>query len=252
MKAVILAAGAATRLRPLTNELPKCLLPVGESTILGMTVDNLTANGVQEFVIVTGYREGQIHAFMTSRYPGLRVTFLTNERYADTNNIYSLWLTRGHLQGHSMLLLDSDIVFDRGIVSLILHSGYQDCLAVVRAKTLGDEEIKVRTGAAGAILEISKEVNASTAFGESIGIEKFSPRFVGRLFDVLEDKMVSRKQHHQFYEAAFQELIDEGERIYAVDVGNLPCVEIDTPEDLGAARALFANAGPMPKTPGSR
>ena len=252
MKAVILAAGAATRLRPLTNDIPKCLLPVGDSTILGMTVDNLTANGVQEFVIVTGYREGQIHEFIASRYPGLRVAFLTNQRYADTNNIYSLWLTREHLHGHSMLLLDSDIVFDRGIVPLILQSGHEDCLAVVRAKALGDEEIKVRTGAGGAILEISKEVDASAAFGESIGIEKFSPRFAGRLFDVLEDKIVSRKQHNQFYEAAFQELIDMGEQIYAVDVGNLPCVEIDTPEDLVAARALFVNASPGPKPPDSR
>ncbi|MCC6396113.1 MAG: phosphocholine cytidylyltransferase family protein [Bacteroidetes bacterium] len=252
MKAVILAAGAATRLRPLTNDLPKCLLPVGDSTILGMTVDNLTANGVQEFVLVTGYREDQIHGFMSARYPGLRVTFLTNERFADTNNSYSLWLTREHLRNHAMLLLDSDIVFDRGIVSLLLHSDHEDCLAVVRAKTLGDEEIKVRTDAAGTILEISKEVVASTAFGESIGIEKFSTRLAGRLFDVLQDKIVTRKQHNQFYEAAFQELIDGGEHIYAVDVGGLPCVEIDTPEDLTAARALFVNAGGRPNTPGSR
>ena len=252
MRAVLLAAGAATRLRPLTDDIPKCLLPVGESTILGMTVDNLAANGVQEIVIVTGYREDQIHAFMTSHYPEQRVTFLTNERYADTNNIYSLWLTRGLLQGHSMLLLDSDIVFDPRIISLILQSGHEDCLAVVRTKALGDEEIKVRTGATGAILEISKEVNASTAFGESIGIEKFSPRFVSRMFDVLEDKIVSRKQHNQFYEAAFQELIDKGERIYAVDVGNLPCVEIDTPDDLAAARKLFDSGGPPPKHPGAR
>jgi choline kinase len=232
--------------------MPKCLLPVGDSTILGMTVHNLAANGVQEIVIVTGYREGQIHEFIASHYPELRVTFLTNERYADTNNIYSLWLTREHLHGHSMLLLDSDIVFDRGIVSLLQQSGHEDCLAVVRAKALGDEEIKVRTGEAGAILEISKEVTAATAFGESIGIEKFGPRFVGRLFDVLEDKIVSRKQHNHFYEAAFQELIDKGERIYAVDVGNLPCVEIDTPDDLAAARRLFDSGGRPPKHPGAR
>jgi choline kinase len=242
VKAVILAAGTASRLRPLTDTVPKCLLPIGTTTMLGMTLDNLIANGVKDYVVVTGYREQQIRDYVASRYPGLDMSFLTNTRFAETNNIYSLWLTREHLAGHTMLLLDSDIVFDPGIIALLRHSGRENCLAVLRSKALGSEEIKVRTDAAGAILEISKEVDPSAAFGESIGIEMFSPFFVGRLFDVLEQKIVVRKQVNQFYEAAFQEVIDGGELIFAVDVGDLPCMEVDTPEDLDAARAFIERA----------
>ena len=247
MKAVILAAGTATRLRPLTDTVPKCLLPIGITTMLGMTLDNLLQNGVKEYVIVTGYREEQIRDFVAARYPGLDVSFLTNTRFAETNNIYSLWLTRELLAGQTMLLLDSDIVFDPGIVALLLHSGHENCLAVLRSKTLDTEEIKVRTDSAGAIREISKEVDPSTAFGESIGIEMFSPRFVGRLFGVLEQKIVLRKQVNQFYEAAFQEVIDGGESIFAVDVGSLPCMEVDTPEDLNAARAFVGSTSRFAK-----
>jgi choline kinase len=246
MKAVILAAGTATRLRPLTDHTPKCLLNVGTNTILGMTIDNLVANGVGEVVMVTGYLGHQICDFVGTHYPGLSVTFLTNERFAETNNIYSLWLTRRHLAGHAMLLLDSDIVFDPGIIALLQQSGHENGLAVLRGKELGNEEIKVRTDPAGAILEISKEVNPSTAFGESIGIEMFGPRFVAQLFDVLEQKIVLRNQVNQFYEAAFQEVIESGGRVFAVDVGGLPCLEIDTRDDLDAARMLV---GRSTKTP---
>lgn len=252
MKAVILAAGTATRLRPLTDHTPKCLLNVGTNTILGMTLDNLVANGVGEVVMVTGYLEQQIRDFVGTHYPGLSVTFLTNDRFAETNNIYSLWLTRKQLGGHAMLLLDSDIVFDPGIIALLQHSGHENALAVLRGKALGNEEIKVRTDPAGAILEISKEVDPSAAFGESIGIELFGPRFVGQLFDVLEQKVVLRKQINQFYEAAFQEVIDSGGRVFAVDVGGLPCLEIDTRDDLDAARSLIGKSAGTSATTASR
>jgi choline kinase len=242
MKAVILAAGAATRLRPLTDTLPKCLLAVGKSTILGMTLDNLVASGTRDVLIVTGYREQQVRDFVVTHYPALAVTFLTNDRFLDTNNIYSLWLTRKYLAGHSMLLLDSDIVFDREILRLLLASGHGNCLAIVRSGSLGDEEIKVRTNPEGAIVEIGKHVEPAAAQGESIGIEKFGPRFVSRLFDILERKIIRQNEVNQFYEAAFQEVIDSGEELFAVDVGGLSCLEIDTREDLDAARAMIAGS----------
>jgi len=246
MIAVILAAGTATRLRPLTDTMPKCLLPIGNTTMLGMTLDNLIANGVKKVVMVTGYREQQIRDFVTARYPDLAVTFLTNTRFAETNNIYSLWLTREHLAGHAMLLLDSDIVFDPAIIGLLRDSGHENCLAVLRSKALGIEEIKVRVDSAGMIREISKEVDRAAAFGESIGIELFSPRYVARLFGVLEQKIVLRRQVNQFYEAAFQEVIDCGEHVFAVDVGNLPCMEVDTPDDLNAARTFIERSSRSP------
>ena len=55
MKAVILAAGTASRLRPLTSTTPKCLLKVNGKTLLERTLDNFISNGIAEFLIVTGY-----------------------------------------------------------------------------------------------------------------------------------------------------------------------------------------------------
>jgi len=99
MKGVILAAGVSSRLRPLTDLVPKCLLELGGRSILGMTLANLVANGISDIVIVTGYREDQIRGFVRDTFPGLNVGFVRNDRFETTNNSYSLWLTSGPTTG---------------------------------------------------------------------------------------------------------------------------------------------------------
>jgi choline kinase len=126
MKAIILAAGIASRLRPLTDTMPKCLLQIGQRCLLQRAFDGLIANGISEFVVVTGYRHEQIEDFLGAHYPDQNIHFIYNEVFASTNNIYSLWLTRSETEGQDILLLDSDILFDPRIVSRVLASEKPD------------------------------------------------------------------------------------------------------------------------------
>src|SRR6478736_17080 len=111
MKAVILAAGISSRLRPLTDNIPKCLLKAGDTSILELTLDHIIANEITDIIIVTGYLELQIRNFVSAKYPHLNVIFIHNEVYATTNNIYSLWLVKNSILGDELLLMDSDIIF---------------------------------------------------------------------------------------------------------------------------------------------
>ena len=95
MIAVILAAGMASRLRPLTDDRPKCLLRVGSKCILQRTVDSLVAAGISQIVVVTGYRGGMIRLFLEGNYPDTDFHFIENADYQTTNNIYSLWVLCG-------------------------------------------------------------------------------------------------------------------------------------------------------------
>jgi choline kinase len=235
MKGVILAAGIASRLRPLTDHTPKCLLELGGKTILQRTIDNLLSNGISSLVIVTGYLHDQIEVFVTTQYPDLDVSFIHNDVFASTNNIYSLWLTRNIVLGDDMLLLDSDILFDPRIVAALLSSPHGDCLALNRDIEVGEEEIKVRLDANDRVLEISKIVPPGDAAGESIGIERFSPEFLEQLFAMLEHMIVVEKRVDIFYEAAFEAVIHRGHALHAVDISTFPCMELDTVEDFHAA-----------------
>lgn len=240
MKAVILAAGVASRLRPLTNTTPKCLLKVGNKSILEKTVDNLIANNIKEIIVVTGYLQEMIKGFLVNNYPQLTFNFIFNERFDSTNNIYSLWMTKEKILSNEMLLLDSDIVFDSRIIKQLINSKYENCLAMRSDHELGDEEIKLLLNENGSIKEISKIVDPKFAGGESIGIEKFSKEFVKKLFAILDKKILQDGRINVFYEEAFQDIINEGELIYPIDVENYKCMEIDTASDLKSA-ALIIN-----------
>ncbi len=235
MKAVILAAGIASRLRPLTDTTPKCLLKIGERSLLERTFDALIENGLKEFIVVTGYRQQQIVDFLHAKYPSLNITFIYNEKYESTNNIYSLWLTRLYADGEEVLLLDSDILFDPLIVDKLLHSDRSNALALNRHE-LGTEEIKVIADSASKVIEISKVCSISDAIGESIGIEKMSSQYTEALFKELETMINVEKLDNIFYERAFERLIPQGYHFHVIDTTEFFSAELDTVEDFNQAQ----------------
>jgi len=236
MKGIILAAGVASRMRPLTDKSPKCLLQVGKKSILERTIENLMLNGINELVIVTGYLEQMIRDFVTDRYPSLCVHFISNEKYETTNNVYSLWLARHLISDSDIILMDSDIIFDHRILGLLLHPKGLNRLAVRFEDNMGEEEMKVIVSNDQRILKISKQIDPAKAAGESMGIAKFDEEFVGDLLKIIDNRIVNRGLVDDFYEAAFQEALEVGHKLYAVDILDYRCVELDTVEDITYAR----------------
>ena len=120
MKALILASGAGTRLRPLTDRLPKALLDVGGKTLLDRQLEGLASHGLREAIITTGpFREKVEEHVRRNRH--LDVTFVHNPRYSSTNYIYSLWLARGHIDSDT-LLLHGDLLFDSALIGQLLET----------------------------------------------------------------------------------------------------------------------------------
>ena len=239
MKAVILAAGCATRLRPHSDDTPKTLLPVGGVPILRRTITNLLRVGFDQFVIGTGYLEHMVRDAVTSWFPSLDVTFVSNEVFRQTNNAYSLLLCREHVEADGFILLDGDVVFDLGVLEELVDRG-PDCLAVRSVGEIGLEEVKVTADNHDRVLAIGKHVPVRSAMGESVGIELFSAASSRRLFDALHDRVVVQGLVNEYYEAAFQQIIDEGSTLYGVDIGTMYATEIDTAEDWMAANARHA------------
>lgn len=241
MQAIILAAGLSKRLRPLTDTTPKCLLRVDGKTILEMTINNILHNGIDDIIMVTGYREKMIKEFIGNKYPDLNIKYLTNPDYENNNNSYSLWMAKDYING-SCILLDSDILFDYRIISKLLTFQHENCLAINCNHKLGGEEIKVIVDSANKILHIGKDPDPLKSKGESIGIERFSHDFFKKLGEVLDRKIVKEHNVNEFYEVTFQELIEKGNGIFAVDVSEYKSMEIDTPADLERAASEFLNS----------
>ncbi len=230
MKALILAAGMASRLRPLTTNTPKCLLKIGERCLLQRSLDALIAAGIEEFVIVTGFLHEKIEEFVADHYPELNVTFILNEVFGSTNNIYSLWLARKEVEGRDTLLLDSDLLYDPEIIKRVLAETSPNILTLIK-HPLGEEEIKVIVDDKGSIIELNKTCNPAEAIGESLGIERMGYDYTTALYRELDGMMNKEHLENVFYEVAFERLAKQGHRFRVLDVTGLFSCELDTVED---------------------
>ena len=239
MIGVILAAGMAKRLRPLTDTKPKCLLEVAGKTLLQRTIDAMLQTGVTELVVVTGYKAEMIKAFISQHYPKLRVQFLDNIDYEHNNNIYSLWMAGKVVRGREFLLMDSDILCDPKAVMAVTQEA-EPVLALNRHE-LGEEEMKIVVDKDNRITEISKTCRVEDAIGESVGIEKMTAEYSEALYRELDVMIGQEGLIDIFYERAFERLIPQGHQFKVVDTTNYFSYELDTPEDF--ERATMA----MPK-----
>ena len=234
MIGVILAAGMAKRLRPLTDEKPKCLLEVGGKTLLQRTIDAMIGVGIQEFVVVTGYRSAMIRDFITVHYPGYTVHFIDNTDYAHNNTIYSLWLAGQVVRGYEFLLMDSDILCDPQTVAEIANQ--QESALALNRHELGEEEMKIIVDNDFYVAEISKTCSVSAAIGESVGIEKITAAYSEALYRELDLMIEKEGLIDIFYERAFERLIPQGHTFKVVDTTRFFSYELDTPEDFEHAQ----------------
>ena len=237
MIGVILAAGMAKRLRPLTDTMPKCLLKVGDRTLLERTVDAMRQAGISEFVVVTGYRADQIREFITGQLHIDRCTFLHNADYEHNNNIYSLWMAGEVVRDREFLLMDSDILCDPAAVVRIASEPVS-ALAVNRHE-LGEAEMKVCVDSDLRITEISKTCRPEDAMGESVGIEKITADYSTALYRELDQMILQEGLINIFYERAFERLIPQGHTFRVVDTTDYFSYELDTPDDFHRAQELM-------------
>jgi choline kinase len=254
VKGIILAAGSATRMRPLSDSMPKCLLPVGGKPILQRIIENVAAAGVEHIGLVVGYNADAIRSFVKHHFPFLRIRFIVNPRYESTNNAFSLLMAREFFLSEAkrgaplqdLMMLDADIVFSPKLLPFLLAQESPNKVAVRVEGDHDEEEVRVKVDEGGKILLVGKTTPLAESFGESIGIEVFSSLAAQRLFEIVEDRVRLGNGRTEFYEASFQALIDEGVELKAIDVSRFSSVEIDTPADLLVAERMIAEASNAP------
>ena len=118
--ALLLAAGTGNRLRPLTDNAPKCLTLVQGISILERLVHTLREQKFKRLVVVIGHMGDHIRAFLKEKAGDMQVDFITSPVYRTTNNIYSLWLAQEQIQ-EPFLLVESDLVFDASMLAGMLQ-----------------------------------------------------------------------------------------------------------------------------------
>ncbi len=223
MRAIILAAGAGTRLSPLTNGCPKCLVPVGDKALADYQVRALRAVGVEDIVLVVGCEAGQIR-----RHYGEAVRYIENPDYLTTNSIYSLYLARGELDG-DIFLFNCDILFHPEMLHRMLAAEFPNLLAVDSHSERQAGEMNVAIDQEGRVRAIGKELDPGAAQSQSVQLVKFDGAGAALVRAEVERLVLMRKMDG-FPTAAYGPLIESG-LLRAVEGGDLPWTEVDSMED---------------------
>jgi choline kinase len=224
MRAIVLCAGRGGRLRPLTDERPKCLFEVGGQSILERCLAALRGAGLGDVLIVTGYRSGAVEAeARRSGWPA--PLFVANPDYESTNTAVSLRLALAASPGLDCVQVNGDVVFDGGLLGDLLRHPVANAVVVDDSGRLAAEEVKV-AARDGLVARIGKHLEPADCLGEAIGLNKISASAgasLVRIFDRLAAEAGAGRQ-------AFG----------LVMTGGRPWVEIDTPEDYEHARHCIA------------
>ena len=241
MKAIILAAGVGSRIRPLTDNCPKSLLKIGGKTILEMMLSHIQDCGISDVVFVLGYLQEQIKDYVSTNFPDLNAHFITNEKYSETNTGFSLMLAMESIKGSNFVKFDADVVFDKEILKKLIECEHENCLCIDKNINLDEEEIKVIIDKQNRVVKASKTVNPKEAVGESIGIEKISAETAKLLLAELKAMMADEQNYQEYYEAAYERLIEKNVPFNTLDITGLKWTEIDTKEDFTTAEKIFNN-----------
>lgn len=238
MKAIILSAGQGSRLLPLTETLPKCLLPVGSQTVIERQISALFESGIREVVVITGFAAGAVERRVRNlRRDGLVVRCLFNPFFNVADNLASCWMAR-HEMDQDFILLNGDTLFDGAVCRRLMQAAPAPVtLAIDHKDAYDSDDMKVRL-AGTRLLEVGKSLEPENVHGESIGMIRFTGEGPHAFAELLDQIMRTPNSLSWWYLKAIG-ILAEQNLVETLPVTGLRWAEIDFPHDLDHVRSLF-------------
>lgn len=248
MRAIILAAGRGTRLQPLTNNVPKCLVQVHGKSLLQYQLESLAFAGIRECVIVVGYLGDQVKQEIGKKLGEVCITYVTNNVFESTNNIYSLWLAREQLYD-DILLIEGDLIFDPMLLTDLHLSEHPDLAVVDKFSSSMNGTIILPQDSFAKSMVLKYQQTDQYQYEntlKTVNIYSFCQQTMEEKLLPAIDAFVARGLTNEFYEAAIAELVANQHLHLGVHLTKTrKWIEIDTYEDLGMAERMFSKY-PLP------
>jgi choline kinase len=243
MKAIILAAGMGTRLASVTGGMPKCLVKVGGVPLVDRLIERIGQAGIEEVILVTGHRAEELreHVSQIDHPLAKSAVFVHNEHYSDMGNFYSLLVAEEAVGDSSFIKIDGDVLMDSEVLPKIMAAPGPAVLAIDKRDGMGEEEMKVRLDADGRVVELNKRMDPGQAAGEFIGVDRVDAELTGTVFDMLR-VLMEVGETDEYYERAYERLIQSGTSYVVADVTTCTWTEIDDDNDLKQAEEMLASS----------
>lgn len=244
MQAIILAAGMGRRLGELTSQNTKCMVPVNGKPLIDRLLCQLSKLNLERVIIVIGYQGKKLQDHIGQRYGDLNIQYVENPIYDKTNNIYSLALATDYLQEDDTLLIESDLIFDDNLFSIIINDPYPNLALVAKYQSWMDGTM-VKIDEERDILNFvpKKAFNYDEVdqYYKTVNIYKFSKEFSQQKYVPFINAYCKALGPNEYYEQVLQVITSlDKSNIKALPIGDEKWYEIDDVQDLDIAEAIFA------------
>ena len=244
MDAIILAAGMGKRLKSLTKDKTKCMVTVNEVTLIERVLHQLDNLNLNKIILVVGYKADILMEFIKTLDVKTPIEFVFNEVYDKTNNIYSLFLAKNYLESDDCLILESDLIFDDGILEGLVDDSNPNLAVVARFENWMD----------GTVVTIDENNNIENFLSKkqfsfeninnyykTVNIYKFSKEFSKNFYIPFLEAYIKALGLNEYYEQVLKVISNFKESNLKVKkLVDEKWYEIDDIQDLNIAESIFA------------
>lgn len=243
MHAIILAAGMGKRLKELTRDNTKCMVKVNGVTLIERVLRQLDRLSLSKIVLVVGYEGEKLKNYVSTLEIGTPIVYVDNPIYDKTNNIYSLMLAKDCLLEDDTLLLESDIIFEDGVLEEIINDP-RDTLALVAKYESWMDGTCVTLSENDDIVDFISKRNFAykdiDSYYKTVNVYKFSRHFSRTHYVPFLEAYAKALGNNEYYEQVLRviTMLDDPE-IKAKKLHGQRWYEIDDIQDLDIAESLF-------------
>lgn len=244
MQALILAAGMGKRLKQLTKHATKCMVEVNGVSMIERMLRQLDKKKLSQIVLVVGYEGEKLKEYVSSLHIQTPITYVSNNIYDRTNNIYSLYLAKDYLEQEDTILLESDLIFEDTVLDRLLNNTYPSLVLVDKFQswmdgtcvTLDDEK-KIT----GMYDKKHFKFEQTDDYYKTVNIYKFSRDFSKNQYIPFLEAYCKAMGHNEYYEQVLKVItMLEYAEIRGETLAGEKWYEIDDIQDLNIAEAVFA------------
>ena len=238
-KAVILSAGQGRRLLPLTKSSPKCLLSISDKTIIEWQIDALLTVGIEEIIVVTGFKTNLVEELLQQRYPNHKqIRTLFNPFFEVADNLASCWIARS-VMDCDFLLLNGDTIFDVPLLAQVLESEPAPItLSIDYKKTYDADDMKVQLDNKGLVKHVNKTLPENQINAESIGLIYFRSNGSALFRDAVEEAL-RYPAALKSWNLTILDTLASKNLVNVCSISGHRWCEIDYSSDLAKAKELF-------------
>lgn len=247
MQALILAAGMGKRLGKYTSDNTKCMVEVAGAKLIDRQLKSILAADIKKVIIVVGYKAQNLISYINKTWQnkeGLSISFVENKDYEKTNNIYSLFLAKELAIKDDTILMESDIVFEEGLIKKIKETHFQNVCAIAKYEIYMDGTL-VTVNANNFITDFipKNEINFSNIenFFKTVNVYKFNKTFLKDIYFPFLETYMKVYGVNCFYETILRVTSNlDKNNIYGLDIKDTKWYEIDDAQDLDIANVIFS------------